>query len=105
MEQVCFNLLRNALEALQDRPDGQIRVTLRAGAGRAELTVRDTGPGIAPDLRPRLFTPFTTTRPEGTGLGLALSQRLIERAGGEIGLEDSAEGASFRITLPLEGAA
>lgn len=103
MEQVGFNLLRNALEALRDRPAGQIRLTLRPEAGKAVLTVRDNGPGIAPDLRPRLFTPFTTTRPDGTGLGLALSQRLVERAGGEIALEDSPEGASFRIALPLAG--
>lgn len=103
MEQVAFNLLRNALEALRDRPAGQARVTLRSDAGKAVLTIRDNGPGIAPDLRARLFTPFTTTRPDGTGLGLALSQRLVERAGGEIALEDSAEGAGFRITLPLAG--
>lgn len=103
MEQVGFNLLRNALEALRDRPAGQVRVTLRADAGKAVLTVRDNGPGIAPDLRARLFTPFTTTRPNGTGLGLALSQRLVERAGGEIALEDATEGTGFRITLPLAG--
>lgn len=104
MEQVGFNLLRNALEALRDRPAGQIHVTLRGQAGIAALTVRDNGPGIARDLRARLFTPFTTTRADGTGLGLALSQRLVERAGGEIVLEDSAQGANFRITLPLERA-
>lgn len=104
MEQVGFNLLRNALEALKDSRAGQIRVTLRTEAGNAVLTVSDNGPGIAPNLRERLFTPFTTTRPDGTGLGLALSQRLVERAGGEIVLRDSAEGARFRITLPLEEA-
>ncbi|WP_227493545.1 sensor histidine kinase [Paracoccus kondratievae] len=102
MEQVAFNLLRNALEALGDGSAGQIRATLRTRDGNAELTISDNGPGIAPDLRERLFTPFTTTRPDGTGLGLALSQRLVERAGGEIVLLDSAEGACFRITLPLE---
>ncbi|WP_395541458.1 sensor histidine kinase [Neotabrizicola sp. sgz301269] len=103
MEQVAFNLVRNALEALSDRPAGQVRVTLRTEAGQAVLTIRDNGPGIAPDMRARLFTPFTTTRADGTGLGLALSQRLVERAGGEIALEDSPDGASFRITLPLAG--
>lgn len=103
MEQVAFNLLRNALEALRDRAgDGQIRVTLRPEAGNAVLEIRDNGPGIPPELRARLFTPFMTTRPDGTGLGLALSQRLVERAGGEIALEHGTEGASFRITLPLD---
>ncbi|RJL14833.1 two-component sensor histidine kinase [Paracoccus siganidrum] len=103
MEQVAFNLLRNALEALRDRAgDGQIRVTLCPEAGNAVLEIRDNGPGIPPELRARLFTPFMTTRPDGTGLGLTLSQRLVERAGGEIALEHGTEGASFRITLPLD---
>ena len=52
------------------------------------------------DLRPRLFTPFTTTRADGTGLGLALSQRLVERAGGEIALAEGGPGATFRVVLP-----
>jgi signal transduction histidine kinase len=51
-------------------------------------------------MRARLFTPFVTTRADGTGLGLALSQRLVERAGGEIALVDDGPGATFRITLP-----
>ncbi|MBN9335667.1 ATP-binding protein, partial [Devosia sp.] len=54
-------------------------------------------------LLPRLFTPFTTSRPEGTGLGLALSQRLIERAAGEIAYIGETGGAHFRVTLPLAG--
>jgi signal transduction histidine kinase len=68
----------------------------------AVLDVADNGPGVSPDLRPRLFTPFTTTRADGTGLGLALSQRLVERAGGEIALLDRGPGATFRVILPLK---
>lgn len=107
MEQVAFNLLRNALEALMGKPGSRIDVTLRSEAGSSDksnavLTIQDNGPGIAPEIRTRLFTPFTTTRVDGTGLGLALSQRLVERAGGEIKLEDSRQGARFRITLPLD---
>ncbi|WP_457578641.1 ATP-binding protein [Ensifer adhaerens] len=62
--------------------------------------VVDNGPGIPEALRPRLFTPFMTTRAGGTGLGLALSQRLVERVGGEITLVAGDEGATFRVTLP-----
>ena len=103
MEQVAFNLLRNAMEATQGMGSAaRIRVTLRHDAGNALLEVADNGPGVPPDLRARLFTPFTTTRADGTGLGLALSQRLVERAGGEIVLADSREGASFRVSLPLD---
>lgn len=102
MEQVIFNLLRNALDALsQDRQSGQVTVSLKKEAGRAVLDVSDTGPGVPDAIREQLFTPFVTTREDGTGLGLALSQRLVERAEGEIALVDSAEGALFRVTLPL----
>lgn len=101
MEQVAFNLLRNAIEATAGADDqGRVSVTLRQETGRAVLEIADNGPGVPEELRPRLFTPFTTTRPDGTGLGLALSQRLVERAGGEIGLLDGGPGATFRVVLP-----
>jgi signal transduction histidine kinase len=101
MEQVVFNLVRNAIEATGDgSAAGRVSVTLRKTEGRTVLEVADDGPGIAADIRPRLFTPFTTTRADGTGLGLALSQRLVERAGGEITLVDGGPGATFRVVLP-----
>ncbi|NNF92962.1 MAG: two-component sensor histidine kinase, partial [Boseongicola sp.] len=67
----------------------------------AHIDVADTGPGIREDIRDKLFTPFVTTRDSGTGLGLALSQRLVERAGGELSLVPSTAGARFRVSLPL----
>lgn len=67
----------------------------------AVLDVADNGPGVAPELRDRLFTPFTTTKNNGMGLGLALSQRLVERASGEIRYVASENGAHFRVVLPL----
>ena len=105
MEQVVFNLVRNAIEAVGAADEGgRVSVTLRQEAGRTLLEVADDGPGVAEALRPRLFTPFTTTRADGTGLGLALSQRLVERAGGEIALVDGGPGATFRVVLPHEEA-
>ncbi|WP_233902055.1 sensor histidine kinase [Paracoccus denitrificans] len=102
MEQVVFNLLRNAIEATAGMGrEGRAALHLRRQAGTAVLEVSDNGPGVAPDLRARLFTPFTTTRTDGTGLGLALSQRLVERAGGEIALVEDGAGATFRVVLPL----
>ncbi|CAM5182555.1 Adaptive-response sensory-kinase SasA [Castellaniella defragrans] len=99
MEQVVFNLVRNALEAVVQRDQADVEVTLRQAASEVVLDVSDNGPGIAPELRPRLFTPFTTNRPDGTGLGLALSQRLIERAGGDIFLVDGSPRTTFRVVL------
>ncbi len=101
MEQVVFNLARNAIEAAGGIADAAlVRVALRREAGRVVLEVADNGPGVPEALRPRLFTPFTTTRAGGTGLGLALSQRLVERAGGEISLVEGGPGATFRVVLP-----
>lgn len=101
MEQVAFNLVRNAIEATEGLTDtARVIVTLRQDTDGTVLEVADNGSGVPADLRPRLFTPFTTTRTGGTGLGLALSQRLVERAGGEIALVDNGPGATFRVTLP-----
>lgn len=99
MEQVVFNLVRNALEAVAPHTGGQVDVTLRQTASQVILDVSDDGPGISPEIRARLFTPFATSRPGGTGLGLALSQRLIERAGGEIFVVDDNARTTFRIVL------
>jgi C4-dicarboxylate-specific signal transduction histidine kinase len=104
LEQVLFNLLRNAIDALSDRDQPRlVTILLTQEDHQARLDITDNGPGVAAELLPRLFTPFTTTRPEGTGLGLALSQRLIERAGGEIAYIGETGGAYFRVTLPLAG--
>lgn len=102
IEQVMFNLLRNAIEAVSGM-DGDRRAAalLKIDGRHAVIEVADSGPGVSPDLVPRLFTPFTTTKAEGTGLGLTLSQRLVERSGGDITYVASARGAQFRVTLPL----
>ncbi|WP_233154959.1 sensor histidine kinase [Candidimonas nitroreducens] len=102
MEQVVFNLVRNGLEAVATQDAGQVTVTLRQTVSEIILDVSDNGPGVAPELRDRLFTPFTTNRPDGTGLGLTLSQRLIERANGDIFLVDEGPGATFRIILKTQ---
>jgi C4-dicarboxylate-specific signal transduction histidine kinase len=102
IEQVMFNLLRNALDALT-AIEGRRAITARLSRNGdfAVLDVADNGPGVAPELRGRLFTPFTTTKNNGMGLGLALSQRLVERASGEIRYVASENGAHFRVVLPL----
>ena len=99
LRQVLGNLLNNAAEAM----GGKGRITLEA---RREddfdvLVVRDSGPGIAAEIRETLFEPLVTTRLKGTGLGLAICRQIIERHGGTIDLvEHDAAGAAFRIRLP-----
>ena len=65
-----------------------------------ELLFADTGPGVAQEVRPHLFEPFYTTRPDGTGLGLALCREIIGQHGGQIDLAASEPGATFRVLLP-----
>jgi signal transduction histidine kinase len=106
LEQVVFNLVRNAIEALKHSTVAERRVAIvtRVLGDRAILDVADSGPGVAAAIRPHLFEPFVTGKPGGTGLGLALASRLVERMDGEIALiEGAASGATFRISLPLAG--
>src|SRR5690606_11336476 len=94
MEQVLFNLVRNAIEAVDGfAAVGQVKVQLSLQTPHAVLDVIDNGPGVSSAVRSRLFAPFTTTRADGTGLGLTLSQRLVERAGGDISLLETDQGA------------
>ena len=98
LEQVVFNLVRNALDA----SDGA-RVTIRTAddGGLAILDVIDNGPGVPDDIKARIFEPFVTGKPDGTGLGLALCQRLVEEMGGDIVLLADAAQTTFRLSLPL----
>ncbi len=106
LEQVLFNLMRNALDAVAESPGArEVAVDASLDGEMAMIDVTDTGPGIRPDVRDRLFTPFITTRESGTGLGLALSHRLVERAGGDLVLVEASDGTRFRISLPLARAA
>jgi signal transduction histidine kinase len=101
IHQVLVNLLLNALDALPR--GGRISVALDEAGGACRLCVRDTGPGIAPEMAGRLFTPFASTKPTGTGLGLSLARRIVLEHGGRITAEDRPEGgACFTITLPRE---
>jgi two-component system sensor histidine kinase HydH len=83
---------------------GTLRVTARTTAERLEIAVGDTGPGIRPEDLPRIFEPYFTTKDTGTGLGLALAQRIVEAHGGRIDVESRPkQGTTFRVHLPLAG--
>ena len=106
LKQVLLNLISNAIKYNSD--DGSVTITSEEIDGsRLKIKVRDTGPGIKPESLSKLFTPFERlgaeqTGVEGTGLGLALSKRLIEMMGGSIGVENNPDrGATFWMELPL----
>ena len=100
MRQVFWNLLANAAQAV-DGPSGHIRVACGADGRGARVAVADDGPGIAPSDLPRLFEPFYTTKREGTGLGLATVQRIVDAHGGTVEVESApGRGAAFTVRLP-----
>lgn len=101
-EQVLVNLIINAVQATRSVPSPVLTIRVFSSpSGEVVLTVEDTGPGVPPELRARIFEAFFTTKPAGvgTGLGLAVSSRIIEEAGGRFGLAEGS-GAKFVITLP-----
>lgn len=102
LEQALANLLRNALQAA---PDQQVEIQWQCIGSELMLTVDDAGPGIAPELRERLFAPFFTTRAsgQGSGLGLAIVASVMREHGGQVHVDESPlGGARFRVTLPLQ---
>jgi signal transduction histidine kinase len=104
LQQVVLNLLTNAIDA--SPPAGRIEVTTRALPGdEVELAIRDSGPGIPPDRRRRIFEPFFSTKPagKGTGLGLFIATQIVRDHRGRLEV-DGAEGggAVFRLALPAE---
>lgn len=103
--QVLLNLLTNARQSLQGRPDARVILSLSRQEGGVRLTVADNGPGIEPRHLRRIFDPFFTTRPagEGTGLGLSICQRIVADHGGSIRAANGSDGgAVFTVELPLE---
>ncbi|HEV7320051.1 MAG TPA: ATP-binding protein [Ensifer sp.] len=100
LEQVLINLLQNALEALGERTDAEIRVSCKDGPGdRVSLVVADNGPGISAEIAEDLFTPFNTSKDDGLGLGLAISKEIVADYGGEIAVETSNKGTVFTVHL------
>ncbi len=103
VEKVLLNLLHNALEAMRDAhtANGVLTVRTRPAEGFVQVTVEDTGPGLDPESAARIFQPFYTTKPEGLGMGLAISRTLIEAHGGRLWAEPRDRGAAFHFTLPI----
>ena len=100
LEQIVFNLARNAVDAASESTGRWVRITSRQTEGGIALDVADSGAGVSETIRDRLFEPFVTDKPDGTGLGLALCQRLTERMGGELTLVDDPADTMFRLWLP-----
>lgn len=99
LEQVFVNLLQNAAEAMEGMVDPLIRLSIEPYDGDVRILVADNGPGIAPDVADRLFTPFTTSRSNGLGLGLVIAQDIAHDLGGTLRVAESDRGTCFALTL------
>ena len=101
LNQVWSNLIDNALDAVDK--GGKIEVAARSERNHVAISIMDNGPGIPKELRDRIFDPFFTTKPvgKGTGLGLDIVRRLIQRHNGQIELESTPGRTEFRVTLPI----
>ena len=110
IKQILFNLLSNAVKFTPDK--GKVSVTVTRTDGVVQVVVRDTGIGIAVEDQQQIFAAFqqvgkgTVGKPEGTGLGLALTKKFVELHGGQIWVESTlGQGSAFTFTLPIRGAA
>lgn len=113
--QVFLNLIKNAAEAVADKPDGEIQLTtafrpgikLSVAGSREKISlplefcVHDNGPGVPADLVPHLFDPFITTKTNGSGLGLALVAKIIGGHGGIVECDSQANRTTFRVLMPV----
>jgi signal transduction histidine kinase len=105
VNQIFMNLLTNAAQALSGRPDATIAIETTGDAAQVEVKIKDNGQGIPPDVLPRIWDPFFTTKDvgEGTGLGLSIVHELVERHGGTIECQTTVgSGTMFTVVLPRQ---
>lgn len=102
IQQVLFNLIRNAIEAMIGSPIRSLTISSEAGADLVTVSIEDTGAGISESLAPQLFQPFITSKQTGMGIGLSICRTIVEAHGGRIWFEPGPDcGTIFRFTLPV----
>jgi signal transduction histidine kinase len=101
LQQVFMNLMLNAIEAMKDS-GGELTVESKLQDGQLQFSVSDTGPGLPAGSVDQIFSAFFTTKPRGSGMGLAISRSIVESHGGRLWATANERGATFHFTLPTQ---
>jgi signal transduction histidine kinase len=102
LQQVFMNLMFNAIEAMRES-GGDLTVKSQLQEGQLEFAVSDTGVGLPTEKIDQIFSAFFTTKPQGSGMGLAISRSIVESHGGRLwAAADGERGATFHFTLPIQ---
>jgi two-component system, NtrC family, sensor histidine kinase HydH len=101
LRQVFANVMKNAVEAAERTPEARVTVSLAERGATAVVEIADNGVGIAPEHREKIFLPFFTTKPTGTGLGMAIVKKVMDLHGGEIDIDSvPGRGTTVRLIIP-----
>ena len=103
MEELFYNLIKNALQAIPENRQGFVEIRLNKVDGKVEVAVQDNGVGIPEDQQQKIFIPNFTTKTTGTGLGLAMVKQIVSNHDGDIWFETKeGEGTTFFVRLPVK---
>ncbi|HYG04561.1 MAG TPA: ATP-binding protein [Chryseosolibacter sp.] len=101
IEQVLINLIKNAIHAMTDAAHKELSITIVTGSESVKVTITDNGQGVSADVASKIFIPFYTTRPEGSGIGLTISRQIMQRHGGRIEFaSEVGKGTTFTLVFP-----
>ena len=103
IQQILVNLLRNAIEAVKDRPDPTVSIRTARRSDMLTVTVQDNGPGLKPEVLPTLFKAFSSSKRTGMGLGLSISRTIAQNHAGDLTVDPGGDGrgAAFTLHLPV----
>jgi len=103
VKQVLINLVKNGMEAIEEIPEPRLDITVKRILDHASVEISDNGKGIPQDILEKIFVPFFSTKPEGSGIGLSLSRQIIRNHGGHISVEsEEGKGTIFKVTFPVK---